>query len=263
MPSRSSSVAWLVVSISCASACGRLGYPSHGRSGEDGGSPLRDGSSRDATPLDATALDASARDAHAVDGGTPRDATGIPDAARDAREPSDAGPDSAVDASLPEPVCMPGAARTCGMGGFQRCSPAGTWCQCNGDSASGSPGGWVGCRGNGLAVCSELVAGYPCYWENHPRCARNDTCEGSYFTCNRDCPAPDAADACTCALDPAGWLGCGSACGVCAAVLDSYPCYFVNHWACEPEACGPARARCDSKCPAPTDADRGSTLPAP
>jgi hypothetical protein len=182
-------------------------------------------------------------------------------AGTDAGTATDAG--TGTDGGLPAPVCEPGVNRICGMGGFQTCSPAGTWCQCNGASASGSPMGWAGCRGNGLAVCTELVEGYACYWENHPQCASNPTCDGTYFACNRDCPEPSAADDCMCVGDAGGWLGCGTACGVCATVLEAYPCYFVNHWACEPVSCGGATVACDAKCPAPTDADRGSTVPAP
>jgi hypothetical protein len=63
--------------------------------------------------------------------------------------------------------------------------------QCN-----GTTGEWQGCRGNGCAVCSELVSNYPCYFQNHPHCQANDTCAGQYFTCNAHCPAPTAADIC-------------------------------------------------------------------
>lgn len=64
------------------------------------------------------------------------------------------------------------------------------------DRCDGTSGQWQGCRGNGCAVCAELVAAYPCYFKNHPLCTRNTTCQGSYFTCNANCPAPTEADRC-------------------------------------------------------------------
>lgn len=63
-------------------------------------------------------------------------------------------------------------------------------------TCNGTPGQWEGCRGNGCAVCAELVQSYPCYFQNHPDCSRNTTCAGLHFTCNSRCPAPTAADAC-------------------------------------------------------------------
>jgi hypothetical protein len=60
----------------------------------------------------------------------------------------------------------------------------------------GTSGQWNGCRGTGCHVCSELVASYPCYFQNHPKCISNGTCGGLYYTCNKDCPAPTAADQC-------------------------------------------------------------------
>jgi hypothetical protein len=58
----------------------------------------------------------------------------------------------------------------------------------------GTPGEWAGCRGNGCAVCAEQVQGYTRYFQNHPRCVLNTTCDGSFFTCNALCPAPTMAD---------------------------------------------------------------------
>jgi hypothetical protein len=60
----------------------------------------------------------------------------------------------------------------------------------------GTSGQWSGCRGTGCHVCSELVASYPCYFQNHPKCISNGTCGGLYYTCNKDCPAPTVADQC-------------------------------------------------------------------
>ena len=69
-------------------------------------------------------------------------------------------------------------------------------------TCDGTPGQWPGCRGNGCAVCAELVGNAPCYFRNHPACARNTTCNGAYFTCNAACPQPTAAD-----------FNCGPTCG--------------------------------------------------
>ncbi len=56
---------------------------------------------------------------------------------------------------------------------------------------------WNGCRGTGCHVCVEKVAGYPCYYINHPNCVGNTTCYGLYYDCDSSCPAPVAADACS------------------------------------------------------------------
>ncbi len=64
------------------------------------------------------------------------------------------------------------------------------------DACNGTSGQWQGCRGTGCHVCSELVANYACYFRNHPFCITNGNCQGSYFTCNANCPAPTAADRC-------------------------------------------------------------------
>jgi hypothetical protein len=61
---------------------------------------------------------------------------------------------------------------------------------------TGTSGQWAGCRGTGCHVCSEKVAGFACYFVNHPKCVSNGTCDGQYFTCNQDCPAPTANDIC-------------------------------------------------------------------
>ena len=59
---------------------------------------------------------------------------------------------------------------------------------------NGSSGGWDGCRGNGLWVCTELLTGFPRYFVNHPLCQPNPTCHDWSATCNSACPAPSAAD---------------------------------------------------------------------
>ena len=53
---------------------------------------------------------------------------------------------------------------------------------------------WNGCRGTGCGVCSELVTEYPRYFENHPLCARNTTCDNGYSNCSVNCPKPTAVD---------------------------------------------------------------------
>lgn len=69
--------------------------------------------------------------------------------------------------------------------------------QCN-----GTQGQWSGCRGTGCSVCAELVAEYPCYFQNHPACIQNTNCQGAYFTCNANCPAPTEADRCETSCQP-------------------------------------------------------------
>jgi hypothetical protein len=64
----------------------------------------------------------------------------------------------------------------------------------NGQTCTGTPGGWDGCRGSGCWVCKERVEGYTKYFKNHPRCILNETCDGYWGTCNADCPAPTGAD---------------------------------------------------------------------
>ena len=59
---------------------------------------------------------------------------------------------------------------------------------------SGSAGAWSACRGTGCFVCTEMVAGYPKYFANHPNCTANGTCGGSYYQCNSACDAPTSAD---------------------------------------------------------------------
>ncbi|MCP4656761.1 MAG: hypothetical protein GY856_15215 [bacterium] len=65
-----------------------------------------------------------------------------------------------------------------------------------GGKCLGTPDEWEGCRGNGCAVCAELVAGYPLYFDNHPLCSPNYSCGGFYYTCNENCPEPTHADLC-------------------------------------------------------------------
>jgi alpha-tubulin suppressor-like RCC1 family protein len=134
--------------------------------------------------------------------------------------------------------------------------------QCN-----GTAGQWSGCRGNGCAVCSEKLTDYPFYFVNHPKCVRNDTCAGQFFTCNANCPAPTDADkipaAGTCNGTSGQWAGCrGTGCSVCAEKLGDFPNYFKNHPNCvKNTTCAGQFFTCNSNCPAPTDADRAAPIP--
>jgi alpha-tubulin suppressor-like RCC1 family protein len=131
-------------------------------------------------------------------------------------------------------------------------------------TCGGTAGLWAGCRGNGCAVCSEKLTDYPFYFHHHPRCVRNDSCGGNFYTCNENCPPPVAADK----LPPAGtcngtsgqWAGCrGTGCSVCAEKLTAYPNYFKNHPNCvKNTTCAGSFSTCNSNCPAPTDADKSS-----
>ncbi|MFH1721283.1 MAG: hypothetical protein ABH950_01615 [Candidatus Altiarchaeota archaeon] len=58
-----------------------------------------------------------------------------------------------------------------------------------GANLTGTPGGWLGCRGNGLAVCVEKAPWE--YFTQHPDCKPNPTCAGKYYLCNENlCPTP-------------------------------------------------------------------------
>jgi hypothetical protein len=66
---------------------------------------------------------------------------------------------------------------------------------CDGYLEDSDPAYFAGCRGTGCTVCAELVDKYPRYFTNHPTCASTTTCNGQYFPCSLNCPAPTAADA--------------------------------------------------------------------
>jgi hypothetical protein len=123
-------------------------------------------------------------------------------------------------------------------------------------TCNGTPGQWSGCRGNGCAVCSELVASYPYYFINHVDCSPNTTCGGLYFTCNAACPTPTSADL-QCNGTAGQWSGCrGNGCAVCSELVANYPCYFQNHPNCaQNTTCGGQYFTCNVHCPAPTAAD--------
>jgi len=89
----------------------------------------------------------------------------------------------------PNPTCD-GALFTCN----DRCPAPIDADRADGAMCNGTAGEWAGCRGNGCAVCAEQLQGYTRYVQNHPRCVVNPTCDGQFFTCNADCPAPTMAD---------------------------------------------------------------------
>jgi hypothetical protein len=126
---------------------------------------------------------------------------------------------------------------------------------------SGSPNGWTGCRGTGCSVCSELVANYPLYLIRHENCAALSTCDGQYYACSDNCPAPTDEDingGTACEGASGGWVGCRSnGCLVCQDQLVAYPNYLKNHPNCGVNpACEGLYFACSSSCPAPTNADR-------
>ncbi|MCP3138923.1 hypothetical protein [Pyxidicoccus xibeiensis] len=135
-------------------------------------------------------------------------------------------------------------------------------------ACNGTAGEWHGCRGTGCSVCSELVKDFPYYFQNHPSCQRNTICYGQYFQCNSACPPPTEADRtypAACNGTAGQWNGCrGTGCSVCEELVKDYPCYFTNHPGCaENPICYGQYFQCNSKCPAPTQADRCYTPPPP
>ncbi|MFP2908633.1 hypothetical protein ACLESD_26995 [Pyxidicoccus sp. 3LFB2] len=133
-------------------------------------------------------------------------------------------------------------------------------------ACNGTPGEWNGCRGTGCSVCTELVAAFPYYFQNHPNCQRNSICYGQYYQCNSACPPPTENDRnypANCNGTAGQWNGCrGTGCSVCAELVADYPCYFTNHPGCaENNICYGQYNQCNSKCPAPTQADRCYTPP--
>lgn len=135
-------------------------------------------------------------------------------------------------------------------------------------ACNGTPGEWNGCRGTGCSVCTELVANFPYYYQNHPSCQRNTICYGQYFQCNAACPPPTEQDRtypAQCNGSPGQWDGCrGTGCSVCAEKVANYPCYFTNHPRCaENNICYGQYYQCNDSCPAPTAADQCYTPPPP
>ncbi|HYG64291.1 MAG TPA: Vps62-related protein [Thermoanaerobaculia bacterium] len=91
--------------------------------------------------------------------------------------------------SLPSILC--GLCVTAAFAVFGHPSPAAAQtCDGIGD------GTWNGCRGTGCQVCPEKVAGYDCYFINHPECVQNTSCGGLFYDCDAACPPPTEADIC-------------------------------------------------------------------
>jgi hypothetical protein len=85
-------------------------------------------------------------------------------------------------------------------------------------SAAGSCDGigdgiWNGCRGNGCSVCQEKLAGYDCYFQNHPDCVLNTTCAGQFYSCDAACPPPSESDRCTTTCQTDTCTSCGRPAG--------------------------------------------------
>jgi hypothetical protein len=82
--------------------------------------------------------------------------------------------------------------------GARYCRPSGVWSPCRTADllCTGLGGSYTGCRGTGCSVCSDLLATFDCYFENHPSCVPNPTCASMYFTCSPSCPAPTSAHRC-------------------------------------------------------------------
>ncbi|HYG63943.1 MAG TPA: hypothetical protein VEL74_15310 [Thermoanaerobaculia bacterium] len=98
---------------------------------------------------------------------------------------------------------------------------------------------WNGCRGTGCHVCDEKLAGYDCYFVNHPDCIRNTTCAGQFYSCDSACPAPTAADRCAPTFNCNSYsnnpslclsMGCNLAPGFCAGNMDSHGNWCSDYW---------------------------------
>lgn len=120
----------------------------------------------------------------------------------------------------------------------------------------GTAGQWKGCRGSGCTVCPDALVNFPLYFRNHPNCMPSQLCEGKYFECSANCPAPAVTDGT--ALPADGWRACASSFGVCAERVADYPRYFLNHPSCipVPGRCDGKYAACTSHCPPPQPSDR-------
>jgi hypothetical protein len=115
---------------------------------------------------------------------------------------------------------------------------------------------WDACRGSGCYVCAEQLQDYPRYTYNHPKCLVNTSCDGEFYTCSTNCPAPTDADRCD--GTPGEWEGCrGNGCAVCQELLVDYPNYAKRHPGCAINSdCQGDFYSCNASCPAPTAADR-------
>lgn len=63
------------------------------------------------------------------------------------------------------------------------------------DACTATKGQWKGCGTNACAVCSDLLADFPHYLQNHPGCTRDVACGSrAKAVCNARCPAPSDGD---------------------------------------------------------------------
>lgn len=109
----------------------------------------------------------------------------------------DADIDSGVGGAAGEGPCVTGEQRDCSCDsapGTQVCSDGAFGVCENNGACCGAPGGWMGCEGNGCSVCSELVAGYAHYFDNHPDCYSLTGCNSNYGKCSAACPTPSGED---------------------------------------------------------------------
>jgi hypothetical protein len=164
------------------------------------------GHATDSSPIDART------DSPDIDTGTDATTDASSDASADTRPAdttvadtttSDTAPmdTSTMDTSTtdaPTPECSPGEYEVCVPMGARYCRPSGVWSPCRTADllCTGLGGSYTGCRGTGCSVCSDLLATFDCYFENHPSCVPNPTCASMYFTCSPSCPAPTPADRC-------------------------------------------------------------------
>lgn len=115
-------------------------------------------------------------------------------------------------------TCRPNCS---GLGGFNDKTSSREWHHI----CEAVPGQWSGCSGfSGCEVCSDLLANYPCYFQNHPNCVSAGACGGFSYTCSDACPAPTQADTCnntctataSCASAGGGTVSCTSQNGNCS-----------------------------------------------
>lgn len=141
------------------------------------------------------------------------------------------------------PDCPPAE---CGEGPY---APCGVGCTApyTTEYPEGTEGNWAGCRGNGTAVCTDLANRL--YFENHPLCSPNESCEGRYYTCNESCPLPQSDEL----ARQDAWLGCQSGATTACVELVNVA-YFEHHPDCAPnDTCSSQYTLCGEECPAPVD----------
>jgi len=103
-------------------------------------------------------------------------------------------------------------------------------------------GTFLGCRGTGLSVCTDLVS--QTYFNDHPSCTPTVGCAGQHYACDTTCPAPTTKET--------SFTGCrGNGYAVCDELVD--PSYYGRNPSCTPnDNCGGAYFACNAACPQPT-----------